>query len=110
MNITEETGNRIRNFRLAKHYSQEQLAEYSDLHPSYIGQLERGEKTPSIDTLYKIAKGLNISLSTLFEGLEECTDQPDSFAYKGYQLIERQTVKNQEHLYCILEEIMKMNL
>lgn len=110
MNITEETGNRIRYYRQLRKFSQEQLAEYSDLHPSYIGQLERGEKTPSIDTLYKISKGLNISLSTLFEEIEECTDQPDSFAYKGYQLIERQTVKNQEHLYYILDEIMKMDI
>ena len=51
MNITIEIANRIRYRRNELGFSQEQLAEYSDLHPSYIGQLERGEKTPSIETL-----------------------------------------------------------
>jgi XRE family transcriptional regulator, regulator of sulfur utilization len=38
----------------------EKLAERADLHPNYLGEVERGEKAASIDTLVKIAKGLRI--------------------------------------------------
>ncbi len=110
MDITTEIGNRIRIQRQKKHLSQEKLAEYSDLHHTYIGQLERGEKTPSIDTLYKIAKGLGIPLTALLQDLETVTEAPTDYALKSYQLIERQTPGNQEHLYYILERIMKMKL
>lgn len=51
MVVTQEIGNRIRYYRTLKEISQEKLSELSSLHPSYIGQLERGEKTPSIETL-----------------------------------------------------------
>ena len=108
MNITVEIGNRIRYHRTRQKISQEKLSEYSDLHPTYIGQLERGEKTPSIETLYKIAQGLHISLSTLVEGIEDFAEPADNFAYKSFQLIERQTPKNQEHLYYIVQQILKM--
>ncbi len=108
MNITEEIGKRIRYHRTRQNISQEKLSEYSDLHPTYIGQLERGEKTPSIETLYKVAKGLNVSLSTLVEGIEDFADPADNFAYKSFQLIEQQTARNQEHLYYIVKQILKM--
>ena len=110
MNITTEIGNRIRIQRQRKHLSQEKLAEYSDLHHTYIGQLERGEKTPSIDTLYKIAKGLNIPLTALLDGIETIAEAPVDYALKSYQLVEQQTPTNQEHLYYILKQILKMEL
>lgn len=45
-NITKLAGTRIRGFRKEKRLSQEELAEKCSLHPTYIGQLERGEKNP----------------------------------------------------------------
>lgn len=44
--IAKSVGQRIRNYRLSLHLSQEKLAELSGCHPTYIGQLERGEKMP----------------------------------------------------------------
>ena len=43
--ISKIIGRRIRGFRKQKKLSQEALAEKCDLHPTYIGQLERGEKS-----------------------------------------------------------------
>ncbi len=108
MNITVEMGNRIRYYRQLRKYSQEQLAEYSNLHPSYIGQLERGEKTPSIDTLYKLAGGLGITISTLCEGLEESAAETEYCAYKCFKLIEQQSIDTQKHILRIIEEISKI--
>ena len=45
--------------------SQERLAEKADLHHNYVGELERGEKAASIDSLVKIAKALGVHPSDL---------------------------------------------
>ena len=62
-------GQRIRNFRIQNGFSQEKLAELAGCHPTYIGQIERGEKNATIESIEKITLALNISLSTLFDGL-----------------------------------------
>ncbi len=60
-------GERIRKFRTEQKLSQEELAFNSELHPAYIGKVERGEKCPTIETLYKIANGLKIPLHKLLD-------------------------------------------
>ena len=65
--ISVEIGQRIRGYRLQQGLSQEELAEKCGLHPTYIGQVERGEKNATLESISKIAGGLSISLSTLFE-------------------------------------------
>ncbi len=51
--------------------SQEELAEKCECHPTYIGQVERGEKNATLESINKIAVGLNISPNTPFENIEE---------------------------------------
>ncbi len=109
MDITQEVGARIRYFRTEKKISQEKLSEMSDLHPSYIGQLERGEKTPSVETIYKITQGLNLSLSDFFHDFEVVTgNDTETYAMKSYKLIEYLSANDQRHIYNILNEIMSM--
>ena len=50
MILNKELGLRIRNYRKQKKLSQEQLAEMCGLHPTYIGQVERGEKNLQLIT------------------------------------------------------------
>lgn len=45
--------------------SQEKLAEYANLHRTFIGSIERGEKIPSLVTVVKIAKALKVDISQL---------------------------------------------
>ena len=52
--MTKELGQRIRAERTARKMTQEELAERADLHPTYIGQVERGEKSLTIASLEKI--------------------------------------------------------
>ncbi|MBO5677643.1 MAG: helix-turn-helix transcriptional regulator [Bacteroidaceae bacterium] len=51
--------------REAKGISQEKLAEYANLHRTYIGSIERAEKIPSLVSVVKISKALNISILDL---------------------------------------------
>ena len=63
--IAKSVGQRIRNYRTQLGWSQEKLAELSGCHPTYIGQLERGEKNATLESIEKIASAINIPLSKL---------------------------------------------
>jgi transcriptional regulator with XRE-family HTH domain len=62
-------GENIRTFRRSLKWSQEKLAEKSDLHHNYIGDIERGEENVSIDTLMRIATALKVGLGDLVKGV-----------------------------------------
>jgi len=64
-NIKRIVGERIRDLRKEKGLSQEGLGWKADIHYTYIGAIERGEKNWSIDTLSKIAKGLGVGINDL---------------------------------------------
>ena len=66
-------GSRIKYHRIMKHLSQEQAAFDSEMHPSYYGCIERGEKCPTIDTLFRISKALGVSVTELldFDGITD---------------------------------------
>jgi transcriptional regulator with XRE-family HTH domain len=61
--------NAIRELRKKAGYSQEKLAEKADLHPNYIGEVERAEKNISVDALMRIAIALKVSIKEFFRGL-----------------------------------------
>ena len=82
--ISSMVGERIRRFRTEQKLSQEELAFASDLHPAYIGKVERGDKCPTVETLYKIAKGLKIPLHKLLD-ISAGTDVSDTDAYYRIQ-------------------------
>ena len=58
-------GTRIREFRKKARTSQEKLAEKADLHPVYIGKIERGEQWISLRALLRIAEALGVRVSEL---------------------------------------------
>ena len=60
----------LRRRREAAGLSQEALANQSDLHRNYIGLLERGQRTPSIEVVRKLAVGLGTTMTALVHELE----------------------------------------
>ena len=62
-------GDSIRKHRNQIGMSQEKLAEKADLHPVYIGKVERGEQWISLHALLRIAKALGARLRDLVDGL-----------------------------------------
>jgi transcriptional regulator with XRE-family HTH domain len=63
-------GNTIRNLRVAYGISQEELAARADLHRTYIGGVERGERNVSLENIVKVARALKVSLARLLDGIE----------------------------------------
>ena len=66
----------IRRLRTELGWSQEKLAEKAEISPSYVTQIELGNRSPSIDIIEKIAIALGIEYSILFT--------PEDLAKKEY--------------------------
>jgi transcriptional regulator with XRE-family HTH domain len=71
MNLTDQRflrriGDRIRERRIARGWTQDELGEKCELHRTFIGSVERGERNVSILNLRVIAVALRIALAELF--------------------------------------------
>ncbi len=102
--IAISVGKRLRHYRTSAGYSQEKLAERAGLHPTYIGQVERGEKNLTIESLEKITRALDIPMASVFEKIEDRRDE-NNFSLKAYDLLSRKNAVQREKLYNILLEI-----
>ena len=71
MEILKQFGNRVREERLRRGLSQEDLAYRSRLHRTYIGMIERAEKNITLINIEKISKALQIPLHELFNTGDE---------------------------------------
>ena len=72
-----EMGKRLREVRQVRKLTQEEAAERCDITSSYYGNIERGNKKMSIETLGKISKGLGMSTDWLLFG--EITEGQEEF-------------------------------
>ena len=71
MAIKDRFGSNVRRFRERAGLSQDALAHTADLHRVYLSGIERGKRSPSIETVEKLANALGIGPGELF------ADQPD---------------------------------
>lgn len=69
-------GKALRKFRTALGMSQEKLAELAELHRTYVGDVERGERNISLLNMTKIANALRIKLSKLVREMEKRLENP----------------------------------
>jgi len=64
-------GTRLRELRQKQQVTQEQLAERSGLHPTYVAKIEAGLRLPSLDALDRLAAALNVPLTRIVEAMDE---------------------------------------
>lgn len=64
-------GLELKRTRLACGVSQQELAFRSDIHWSYVSQLERGKKSPSLGVVFRLARALEVPASTLILAVED---------------------------------------
>ena len=101
----EGLGPRIRSYRQAKQWRQEELARRTCLSVSYIGMLERGEKLPKLATFVRIANALE---ATADELLADALDQ--GYRIKISQYTERVgclSPVDQKRIYDVLDTLLK---
>ena len=103
--IAKIVGQRIRNFRLQAGLSQEKVAELSGCHPTYIGQVERGEKNATLESVERITNALNVPLAKLFDKVEGSSQ--DDIPLKCYEFLLSKSKTEQEQIYKIILELDK---
>lgn len=105
--IMTAIGNRIRELRHRCAFSQEELALRSGLNTSYFGQVERGEKCPTIDTIYKIAEALQVSPTELLRTGPLPGNNPD-YSRRIEELLARVPTGKVEQVLQIFENMVDL--
>ena len=105
--ISCKIGERIRRFRAEQHLSQEALALSCEIHPAYLGRLERGEKCPTIDTLYRLAKALGIPVYKLID-IDGDMDNISDTAYKIQKSLSELNAEQQNRVADLIDEIVDL--
>jgi len=99
-------GRKVRAVREAAHMSRELAAEKSGITPNYLGEVERGEKWPSLEIICAIASALNISPPIFFEFEGQETD-PGILIQKLHRLIENRTTEQQQQALRVLKGLFE---
>lgn len=108
MNIAEVFGKQIKSYRKSLKISQEELGERCGLHSTYIGQIERGEKNASLESIQKLSRGLKIPIAKLFECFTVDTNESTP-ATKIYYTVLNMENDTQNHILNIINEISEIN-
>jgi len=69
--VNKAFGKRLTDIRQNMGLSQEEFAEQCGIHRTYLGNLERGEKSPTLNTIAKIAENLNMKIKDFFKEDDE---------------------------------------
>jgi transcriptional regulator with XRE-family HTH domain len=65
MEIRQRLGRNVRRLREQKGWSQEKFAFEADIHRTYVSDIERGARNPTITVVDKLAKSLGVSFADL---------------------------------------------
>lgn len=71
MTVQARIGNALRSYREALGLSQEQLSFKANLHRTYVGSVERGERNLSLVNIIALCKALKVKPSELFRNLDD---------------------------------------
>jgi transcriptional regulator with XRE-family HTH domain len=106
-------GRRVKEARLKLGLTQERLAARANLHYSYVGQVERGNKVPSLKTLSKIARALNLKVEDLIgdnESERKSNITSRDLLAQELMLLVRDCPENELKLYIRLISQIKKHL
>ena len=95
MDISKIVGENLRQLRTERNLSLGQLGELSGVSKVMLSQIERGESSPTINTLWKIAGGLKVTYSQLLERQER-----DTAVVRGAEIVPQPEEGGHYRLYC----------
>lgn len=101
-------GARIKHFRNLAGLSQEKLAWQAGIAPAFLGQLERGLKSPTVKTLEKVTRALDISMAELFSGPVDTSDEKNAAIKQVVYQIHDLPVESIHNLSVIIQNIQEI--
>lgn len=104
-------GKRVREHRKAQNITLEQLASEIGVTPNFLGDIERGKKSPSFECLIRIINALNVSADLLLlDSIEPAHDKVNlEIAHKMNKLNPLQRGAVLEILDVVIENIQKLD-
>lgn len=97
-------GERIKNRRKEKGWTQEQLAEKAGMHPTYIGKLERGEKSLTLDSLENVVIALDTTYEELFRYIKPSTVSTENpVLWQIIDILSSKSIDDQKKALNLLE-------
>ncbi len=114
MNISDHSfdiGMKVRQERLNHGWTQEELAEKTDMSPSFIGQIERGVKVVSIETLKRLSRvfGLKSAEFLREKGALKSHSEAPSMEHKVAGLLKGYSLREQKVVYQTLKYMLRQN-
>jgi transcriptional regulator with XRE-family HTH domain len=106
--LLRKVGDRVREIRKSRGFSQEELGERSSLHYTYIGKVERGEKNITLESLVKITQALDVSLEEFFSLVDPKSDNTRLNPYILNLFNTNRSVREQEQILRIIEIVDNM--
>jgi len=95
-------GLRIRAAREAAHLSRERVAEKAKMGANYLGQIERGEKWPTLPVIVSIARGIGVSPSVFLE-LDPVGSEPEALKEAINDLLRNRNTEQLQLVYRVIK-------
>ncbi len=103
----KSVGRRIREYREARYMKQEELAERTGLSVTYIGMIERGERTPHLDKFIEIANALEVSADLLLADVLTTGYKVKSNALA--ERLEELSDEDRRRIYAVVEAMLNFS-
>lgn len=99
-------GKKIRNLRKTHHFSQADLAELIDVSTNYIGQIERGDRKPSLETLVDLCNVLDTSMDYILSDSIHLSE--DQLSYDILCKLEPLSPEEKKYFYNMISSYVQM--
>ncbi len=96
-----QVGQRIRKARISRNWRQEDLAEFIGKTPAYVGMLERGERSASLDTFVEIVTVLDVTADEILSDVVISCYRTKLFQFE--ERIEKLNEEDRKKLFDIIE-------
>jgi transcriptional regulator with XRE-family HTH domain len=102
-NIRIAFGQKLKTLRKKLRWSQEKLGEKADLHPTYVGGIERGERNISLEYIEKLASAFGLPMAELFDFASSESSEQQRLQSELILLIRQQDTETCEFLLKFLK-------
>ena len=104
--VRKALGERLRAIRRERGLSQQSLGNRAGLSGKFIGEVERAEKSISVDSLFHIAQVFKVSLATLADVATRQGQAPPAEAQQLYALLTRRRPKEIRHALNVVRALL----
>ena len=108
MDANFNLGERIHELRVNSGLSQEKLALRANITTTYLGQLERNVKNPTVKVIEQLCNQLNISLSDFFTTSKNIVEPKDPLSLQIVMQISNRTEEEKQLILQVIKDVLRL--